>query len=184
MSSDTEKAKIRVRQDDFSGVDLVRDMHDNDFGTFCAWHRRVNLGKLNGDEAREYIESASDDDLAIPIYIYQHGSIALSTTPFSCPWDSGQVGWWIFTSEEIANIYGEDNEENREKALKGVSVQIQYMNDVGNGNIWGYEIEDFDGEVADSLWGFVGDEALECMKEHIPENLHGALESAWENRYD
>jgi hypothetical protein len=179
----SEKAKIRVKHDEFSGVDLSQDMHDNDFGTFCAWHRRYNLGKLNGDEAREYIESAPEDAMKIPVYIYQHSGIALSTSPFSCPWDSGQVGWWFFTSEEISQIYGEDNEENRKKALEGVSSHLEYMNDVGNGNIWGYEILDFDGDVADSCWGFVGDDALECMKEHIPENRHAELERAWEDRF-
>jgi hypothetical protein len=179
----SEKAKIRIKHDEFSGSELSRELHDNDFGTFCAWHRRYLLGKLNGDEAREYIESAPADALKIPIYIYQHGGIALSTSPFSCPWDSGQVGFWIFTSEEIEKIYGKDDETNRGRALDGVSSHLDYMNDVGDGNIWGYEVIDFDGEVADSCWGFVGDDAVEAMKDHLPDNLHPALEEAWENRY-
>jgi hypothetical protein len=179
----TEKTKIRIKHDPYSAADLMVDVHEGDFGTFCAWHRRLNLGKLNGDKAREYIEDAPENALKIPVYIYQHSGIALSTTPFSCPWDSGQVGIWIFTSEDLVNIYGEDNEDNRAKALDGVSGQLKYMNDLGDGNVWGYEIEDFDGEVADSSWGFVGDRAVEDMKGDVPENLHASLQEAWENRF-
>ena len=34
------------------------------------------------------------EDLAVwPLYCYQHGGLAMSTSKFSCGWDSGQVGW-------------------------------------------------------------------------------------------
>ncbi len=29
----------------------------------------------------------------LPLYLYDHGGITMRTNPFSCPWDSGQVGW-------------------------------------------------------------------------------------------
>jgi len=29
----------------------------------------------------------------LPLYLYDHGGITMSTGAFSCPWDSGQVGW-------------------------------------------------------------------------------------------
>lgn len=32
------------------------------------------------------------DLVVLPVYMYDHGGIALSTGGFSCPWDSGRVG--------------------------------------------------------------------------------------------
>lgn len=31
--------------------------------------------------------------LMLPLYLYDHSGITMNTTGFSCPWDSGQVGW-------------------------------------------------------------------------------------------
>jgi len=174
--------EIRVKMDHSDNSDLLEDLRMNEFGHFCAWHRNYELGRLNGDEAREFIEFAPEGSIRIPIYIYQHSGVVLSTTPFSCPWDSGQVGWWIFTPEDIAQY--ESEEKAREMIPKGVEASIASMNAISNGDIWGYEIIDFDGDVADSCWGFVGSDesTVEAMRAHLPENLHASLNKAWENR--
>ena len=36
----------------------------------------------------------------MPLYAYEHGMITVSTGPFSCPWDSGQVGFVVSTEED------------------------------------------------------------------------------------
>lgn len=48
-----------------------------------------NLSKDN----LEYLISISDELIILPLYLYDHGGITIKTNPFSCPWDSGQVGW-------------------------------------------------------------------------------------------
>jgi len=175
--------KIKVSYDDCSAQFLADEMHDDDFGTFVSWHRRRNLGKVNYPKHESFLENLEEDALRVPVYIYEHGGFVLSVVAFTDPWDSGQVGVWVFTSEDLVRIYGEDTTETRQKACEGVSAQIDYMNAVYSGDVWQYEIEDFDGEVADSCGGFVGDDALEVMKDHIPENLHADLERGWENRF-
>lgn len=171
--------EIRIKNDD----DYDFSIDEIEFGTFATWHRRMNLGHINGAEGREFCEDLGDAVVKIPVYIYQHGGFVLSTGPFSCPFDSGQVGWWTFTSEDIKSIYGEDTEDARKKAAVGVLDALQHINDVYSGNVWGFEIIDFDGEVADSCWGFIGDGAIESMKAHVPDNLHESLEKAWEDRH-
>jgi hypothetical protein len=37
-----------------------------------------------------------------PVYAYSHGGLALSTTPFSSPWDSGVLGYIKAPSKELA----------------------------------------------------------------------------------
>lgn len=41
----------------------------------------------------------------LPIYAYEHGGITISTGGFSCPWDSGQVGFVYISREEAALAY-------------------------------------------------------------------------------
>jgi len=178
------KPNIKVGYDEDGQQWLCEELFEDDFGTFVAWHQRRNLGKVNAPSHSSFLQNLPRDALRIPIFIYEHGGFVLSTTPFSCPWDSGQVGVWVFTPKDLARIYGEDTEESRKKAREGVEAQIKYMNDVFCGNVWYFEIEDFDGETADSCGMFVGiEEALEAMKEHVPENLHGSLEKAWDKRW-
>ncbi len=157
--------------------------HEEEFGTFVAGHPRRNLGMLNGKEGERFMEDLDESALKIPIYAYEHGGIALSAEPFGCQWDSGQVGWWVFTSEDLVKIYNEDTEETRSNATEGVDAAIKYLNDVYSGNVWGYKIIDFDGGIADSGWGFVGDDAPIEMKEELPENLHTSLDDAWKARF-
>ena len=38
------------------------------------------------------------------VYKYEHGGIALSTSPFNCPWDSGQIGY-IYMLKDIQEKY-------------------------------------------------------------------------------
>ena len=35
-----------------------------------------------------------------PVYMYEHGNVALSTTPFSCKWDSCRVGFAVVDDDE------------------------------------------------------------------------------------
>lgn len=174
---------MKVKVDYDTDCDFLLQEAVNSFGKFCSWHRRRNLGTLNRDEAIDYIDDAPEDSLKIPIFIYEHGGCILSTSPFSCPWDSGQVGLWIITSDEIIEMYGEDNESARKKAFESISNTVQYMSDIISGNVWYYEIEGSDGDVEDSCGGFVGDESLHDMKSHVQKQLHPELERAWEERF-
>ena len=41
-----------------------------------------------------------------PLYLYDHSGITMSTSPFSCGWDSGQVGIIYITYEKLAHELG------------------------------------------------------------------------------
>jgi hypothetical protein len=71
----------------------------------------------------------------LPVFMYDHSGITISTGPFSCPWDSGQVGIIYVTKEtcEKQQIKFED----AENILKGeIKVLDQYL----TGDVWGYTI--------------------------------------------
>lgn len=79
-----------------------RDEHN--LGTMVCSHRRYNLGDEQAENLdfysgweewleNEILKPHKGEVVYLPLYIYDHGGITMNTTGFSCPWDSGQVGW-------------------------------------------------------------------------------------------
>lgn len=155
---------------------------DIDLGTFVCWHKRRDLGTINYPKHEEFLESVSEQAIRFPVYIYDHCSIALSVGPFQCQFDSGQVGVWVFEPDECEKIWGPKADEWEKKAYECVKAWCAYLTDVYNGNVWYFAINRGDGEALDSCSGFVGDDALEDMKQHCDDKYHALLEKAWEER--
>ena len=107
---------------------------------------------------------ASEQNIMLPLYLYDHSGLAMSTSGFSCPWDSGQVGLIYATKEDIQKEYGEDNKENREKAEKVLTGEVKDYDDYLRGNVYGFRYF-VDGAESDSCWGFLGD--IDTIKEDI-----------------
>jgi len=101
----------------------------------------------------------------LPLYLYDHSGITISTTPFSCRWDSGQIGF-IFISkaklreEFLVKCISQKHYADAAKNLIGeVGTYDQYL----RGDIYGFKITDPEGEEIDSCWGFFGEES--CLDE-------------------
>lgn len=120
------------------------------------------------------------DDIAIilPIHAYEHGGITISHGSFSCQWDSGQLGWHYVTKEALESEWGGDEE----KAKKYLEAELEVYDNYLQGDVWGFTIEDEEGDDVDSCWGFYGD-SLEDMKYHVEDRFHKALEEAWNCRF-
>ena len=43
--------------------------------------------------------------IVLPIYMYDHSGITISVNPFSCPWDSGQIGFIYISKEKARKEY-------------------------------------------------------------------------------
>jgi hypothetical protein len=145
----------------------------DNLATFVCWHRRVNLGDdqiagCSASELREKVESGGEEILAIlPLYLYQHSGMTISTTPFSCPWDSGQVGWAYVTkanAEKMGCIgsykdqeTGETKEYNAEFFAEAIRGEVKTYDRYLTGEVYGYEVEDEKGDHLDSCWGFFDD---------------------------
>jgi hypothetical protein len=88
----------------------------------------------------------------LPVYMYDHSGITVSAGPFSCPWDSGQVGF-IYVTRETCENDGE-NFDDAERILKD---EIETLNQYLTGDVWHYCISEFAGsdkeleEILDSL---------------------------------
>ena len=98
-----KKFELEIEQD--SSPDSPRTW-DN-LGTMVCFHKRYNLGDKTDyrssdydswDELKQGIIENEGEVVILPLFLYDHSGITISTTPFSCNWDSGQVGF-IFVSK-------------------------------------------------------------------------------------
>tara|TARA_R100001510_G_C7640504_1_gene198170 strand:- start:665 stop:1246 length:582 start_codon:yes stop_codon:yes gene_type:complete len=158
---------LKVEQDTFPLN--PREDWDN-LGNMICFHNNYTLGdyELSKEyKPEDYYKLKKRKDVVIlPLYLYDHGGITMNTTGFSCPWDSGQVGFIYVTHETIRKEFGVKrvSKELREKVkgyLKGeVNVYDQYITgDVYSFFIYqketcnlGCEHEEFE----DSCGGFFG----------------------------
>lgn len=102
-------------------------------------------------------ELLDDDDpeyWSFPLYMYAHSGVALSLGheyPFNDRWDSGQVGF-VRIHKTRAGLPTE------ERARASAESYIEAWNQFLSGDVWGYVIEDEEGEHVDSCWGFYGEQ--------------------------
>lgn len=101
--------------------------------------------------------------IILPLYLYDHGGITISTGSFGCPWDSGQIGWIYATADIVRSEYGDTSKKNRETARALLESEVQTYDLYLTGQCYGYRcLEDED--EGDSCWGFLGD-FDDCVKE-------------------
>ena len=86
-------------------------------------------------------------------------------------WDSGTVGWIMATKEGIDRVGSLDQEievevelgflrgkvkERRNAIEHGLHSEVEVYDQYLTGQVYGYVVEDQDGEHVDSCWGFYG----------------------------
>lgn len=105
--------------------------------------------------ALEYLRAECGAVAAKVVYGYDHGSLTCSTTPYSCQWDSGVLGFVFVTAEAMDTGWGQGcwTQDNADACLDAeVEEYAQYL----RGEVFGYVVLDNDGETLDSCWGFYG----------------------------
>lgn len=155
-------------------ADNPRTAWDN-LTVMAVFHRRYDFGDkvdfssgdFNGwDEMEEHIRKTYKPLAMKPLYMYDHSGITISTSPFGCRWDSGQIGFVYITQkklDEMGIAIKEDETwsefvERLENYIDGeVEVEDQYV----RGEVYGFVIKNADGEHVDSCWGFYGDDFKE-----------------------
>ena len=128
-------------------------------GRIICWHPRYNLGHRHNFETDQELFDSIGKAVILPIYIYEHGGRAISTTPFSDPCDSDHIG---FVYAEHDKIFAQYNKGKMTKNLKKsveetLAKEVSLYNDFINGEVYGYVIKDESGAEIHSCWGFVGD---------------------------
>lgn len=115
-------------------------------------------------ELKNYISKKLRGAVILPLYLYDHSGITMNTTGFSCPWDSGQVGFIYTTRDKIRKWFGKrkTTPELLEKARESLVSEVKTYDKYLCGESYGFRIYKNDEEI-DSCWGY--DDIDYCMTE-------------------
>jgi len=126
---------------------------------FHIAHKRYSFGDKNYNNYEDIKiaenEAKRNGDIVLPLYMYDHSGITISLSPFSCPWDSGQVGFVQVPKKKMIEEFGKKvfTPALKKRALEIAEAEVSEMDSYCRGEVYGFNIDD--GE--DSCWGFVGD---------------------------
>lgn len=168
---------------------------EESLGHMVCFHRRYALGdKHNFDSPQELMEFVERDDvIALPLFLYDHSLLAMRTSDFGDPWDSGMVGYIYVTKESIRKEYGIQRvtKRYREKAKQVMRSEVELYDAALGGRVYGFNVVDPEGDSVDSCWGFYGwaDESglLEEAKatiDYCREREQKEIEAAWRRRQE
>lgn len=103
----------------------------------------------------------------LPIYLFDHSGITMSTVPFGCAWDSGQVGWIYVDKRTFLRDFSCDESEWRDRAAafleSATSLYAKYL----EGDCYWYNLFELDKktgewvETGESCCGFYGSDIEE-----------------------
>lgn len=170
---ETEQYKgytIKIVQD----PDPMSPREWDNLGTMVCFHNHYDLGdKGHGynsgdfegwDDLRRHLEIEEGARIILPLALIDHSGISMYISSGAHPmdpggWDSGQVGFYFVTAEQLRKEYSVKRitkaiEAKAEEVLRN---EVKVYNDYLTGNVYGYIIEDPDGEQIDSCGGFVGE---------------------------
>jgi len=181
--------------------------YDN-IGTMVYKHRNYTLGDEEIEDPIDFLNTLlvnpiAEDDIEysnafmesiqalveveanyiiLPVYIYEHGGITISTGSFSCQWDSGQCGY-IYAHKDKVNEFGQswideyhdgDPIKALTAVLKGeVETFAQYL----EGAVYGFTTGD------DSCGGFFGyDHEASGLLDEAKSNIDHEIKAEMEER--
>lgn len=164
--------------------------YDNLGVMHCA-HKRYTLGDKGAPTPfvdDDYRAGVLRDDVLVckPIYLYDHSGITISHGKFSCEWDSGLLGWhYMTTAVAEENWPSKTGTDLIAAALACLDSELNEYDAYLQGDVYGYVIENLDGDTEDSCWGYIGDDIeTNGMLDNADPEHHAGLRAAWENRYE
>lgn len=160
-----------VVERDEDGQECNPREYDN-LGRMLCWMRRHRIGDENPypklpdqcdswEDIEKALRKLEDIAVILPVYAYVHGAITINTTGYSCPWDSGQVGFIFAAREDVLREYKVKRISRRVRALVAevlrseVAVYDLWL----RGEVYYWALEDQAGEVVDSCCGYLGVDA-------------------------
>jgi hypothetical protein len=149
----------------------------DNLGTIYSNSRRYDpdkhsLGEILNDEETGFSEDFKKNYIWLKIRGYEHSGLTISVSggyPYNDPWDSGLFGVIAMSKEDAIKNWGKKicTKKVREKALEHLEAEVETLDQYYTGDVYGYVIENEDGDEIDSCWGYFGYEWID--KEMIPE---------------
>ena len=155
------------------------------------------------EELEEQLHKDYNIAAILPLYLYDHSGISISTSSFNDRWDSGQIGFVFITKETMLDELGGKilTKKLKEQAVEICEADVKIYNQYLNNEVYRFDIveevdmvsmtkhawetsncddvEHFIENIeVDSCGGFYGDDWFENgMSDYIPEELHELLKT-------
>lgn len=161
--------KINVEQDqdpqnpreEFENVAVIACFHKKDrYGDQDHGFTPSEYGSR--DELEGSIRTSEDVAAILPVYMYSHSGVTISTTPFACPWGSGQVGYAWITKDKAKKEYGwkRFTPKRIAKLEALIRQEVKTYDDYLTGAVYAIDIINPDGETVDSCSGYFGGDSV------------------------
>lgn len=148
----------------------------DNLGTMYTMHRNYQPEKSFSkcfewnkvfDENRDILDSFDKKYIALKFYLYDHSGITVSTSPFSCPWDSGLFGIIAVDVEKVKKEYNWKKVTKRRRAQieSYLESEVELYDNYCTGEIYRYEITPIGdaNDSIDSCDGFFGDDGIKSI---------------------
>lgn len=84
-----------------------------------------------------------------PLYMYAHSGVALSHAPFSCPWDSGQVGVHVVLKSDLAACGFSKSEITPEFGESILDDELKFVDAYVRDELYDVTVDDEEGDTID-----------------------------------
>lgn len=170
-----------IKCDNGLSVDIVPDFfcdsprenceHDS---VIFSNHRHYNpdnrsIEELLDENGNLRTRELDKDYIYLPIYAYEHSGIALSTERTGCfadRWDSGMFGIIAISKASVRKNWcvKRISKKMRENVCSCLKAEVAELSAWYNGECYGYEVMNSDGDCLESCYGYIGYESIEDAK--------------------
>ena len=93
-----------------------------------------------------FMASFAENDVVLPVYKYEHSGVALSTQPFTCSWDSGQIGIIAMSADEVRKRYNVKriSKKLRQRVERELSAEIALLSQWADGEVYEFCVYHWD----------------------------------------
>lgn len=138
----TDKRRINIIQDEYAGSPREWDT----LSTILAFHKRYDLDEdkdcpcgvrdFDKELVDDYVSSIDKNGgVVFSLYMYDHSGISLSISPFSCSFDSGQLGF-IYVKKEKLESENLDAIKDFKKISEIIKGEIDVYNEYLMGSVY------------------------------------------------
>lgn len=156
-------------------------------GTIYSNHRDYNpdghkIDEIENEDGELVSEELDRRFIWLPVYYYEHSGLTVSTKrdyPYNDGWDSGLFGIIAVEKAMVRNDWGWKaiTKERREQILRSLEGEIEIFDSYCRGEVYGFDIENEEGEWIDSCYGYYGDEGIKDAILEAKDNIDGVLKA-------
>lgn len=194
FTQDGYTGEVRVDEDPIN----PREDWDN-LSKFAFSHKRYTLGdspKVLGwtfnpdnfdgwEEVEKYLFDEEDAFIVRTVSMIDHSGLSIHLGSPKCRWDGGQIGYAYITNavmdKEFSHLTTE--EERVKKAEEIIESDVKVYADYVSGDVYYYVVMDSEGEVVESIGGYIGSDGIQQAMEEAGHTIRHALHKEAVNDY-